>query len=319
MSPPPGARRHTGRAILAAISANVGIALAKFLGFFVTGSAALLAEACHSLADTTNQGLLLLGRKRSRRLESRTHPFGYGAERFFWAFLVSVMLLVGGALVAIVKGVHALLEPSPVEHLPWAFGILGVALVLDSSSLFVATRSATRRGTEGWLAYIRRTKHPELPVILVEDTTAVTGVLIALLALTLTALTGNPLWDALGSIAIGILLAFMALLLARETQSLLIGEAASPETEATVREAMLEDEAIEGLVYLRTLHLGPDELFVEAKVLMDPDLTVRDVALAIDRIEARIRARTPHVRIISIEPDIPSEDDPDRPRYDPSP
>ena len=313
----PRRERHTRRAIRAAITANVGLAVAKFGGFAVTGSVSLLAEACHSLADTTNQGLLLLGRARSRRPESPRHPFGYGAERFFWAFLVSVMLLVGGALVAFYKGVVALLQPEPVEHLPWAFGILAVALVLDGTSLFVATRSATRRGAEGWLAYIRRTKHPELPVILLEDTTAVIGVLVALLALGLTALTGNPLWDALGSIAIGLLLTAMALLLARETQSLLIGEAASPETHAAVRDAILEDEMIDGLVYLRTLHLGPDELFVEAKVLMGPKLTVRDAALAIDRVEARIRARTPHARIISIEPDIPRPDDPDRPRYEP--
>jgi cation diffusion facilitator family transporter len=307
----------TLRAIVAAITANVGLAAAKLIGFALTGSASMLAEACHSIADTSNQGLLLIGRARSRRQESPHHPFGYGAERFFWAFLVSVLLLVGGAFVAIFKGVRSVIDPQPVEHLPWALGILGVALLLDGTSLLIATRSAPRRRREGWLAYIRRTKHPEVPVILLEDTTSVTGVLVALLALGLTAVTGNPVWDGVGSIVIGLLLTAMALILARETQSLLIGEAALPETEAKVRAAMLEDEAVDDLVYLRTLHLGPDELFVEAKVRMDPDLRVRDVALAIDRIENRVRRRAPQARIISIEPDIPRPDDPDRPRYEP--
>ena len=311
-----GRPRKTLRAILTAIAANVGLALAKLVGYLLTGSASMLAEACHSLADTSNQGLLLIGRARSRRRENPDHPFGYGAERFFWAFLVSVLLLVGGAFVSIYKGVTALIEPQPVEHLPWALGILGVALLLDGASLVVAVRSTTRRGKESWLAYIRRTKHPELPVILLEDTTSVIGVLVAMAAIGLTALTGNPAWDGVGSIVIGLLLTGMALILARENQSLMIGEAASPETEATVRAAIVEDEAVDALVYLRTLHLGPDELFVEVKALMDPDMTVREVALAIDRIEARVRKRAPQARIISIEPDIPRPDDPDRPRYE---
>jgi cation diffusion facilitator family transporter len=305
----------TQRAILAAIAANVGLAAAKTVGWLVTGSASMLAEALHSLGDTANQGLLLIGRARSRRRESRHHPFGYGAERFFWAFLVSVLLLVGGAFAAIYKGVRSVLDPTPIENVPWALVILGTALCLDGASLLVAMRSSTRKVSEGWLAYIRRTKRPEVPVILLEDSTSVTGVLLALLALGLTVWTGNPVFDGIGSVAIGLLLAAMALLLARETWSLLMGEAAAPETEATVRAAILEDPAVLELVYLRTLHLGPDELFVEVKAAMDPDMTVRDVALAIDRIEARVRARVPLARIISIEPDIPRADDPDRPRY----
>ncbi len=309
-------RARALRAIFAAISANVGLAVAKFAGFILTGSASMLAEACHSLADTLNQGLLLLGRKRSERRESPQHPFGYGKERFFWAFLVSVFLLAGGAFVSIYKGIDTLLDPQPVEHIGWAIGILLVALFLDGMSLIVAVRSSTRRGKEGWMAYIRRTKHPEVPVILLEDSTAVTGVLVALIALGFTAITGNPMWDGIGSIVIGILLTAMALLLARETQSLLIGEAASPETQAKVRAAIAEDEAVVEIVYVRTMHLGPDELFVEAKAVMDPAMTVPDASFAIDRIETRIRERVAHVRIISIEPDVPRRNDPDRPRFE---
>lgn len=302
--------------ILVALAANIGLAAAKLGGFLVTGSASLMAEALHSLADTADQGLLLIGRARSRRRESPQHPFGFGAERYFWAFLVSVLLLVSGAFASIYKGVQALIEPAPIENVSWAFAILGVALVLDGTSLLVAARSTRRRGDEGWFAYIRRTKHPEVPVVLLEDSSSVVGVLVALLAIGLTVWTGNPLWDGIGSIVIGLLLTIMALVLARETQSLLIGEAASPETAATVRAVILEDAAVDALVYLRTLHLGPDELFVEAKAIMDPDMTVREAALAIDRIEAGVRARVPNARIISIEPDIPHPDDPDRPCFD---
>jgi cation diffusion facilitator family transporter len=229
---------------------------------------------------------------------------------------VSVLILVSGAFAAIYKGIRALIEPEAIENVPWAFGILGAALLLDGASLLVAARNTRREQGEGWYAYVRKTKHPEVPVVLLEDSTSVVGVLVALVAIGLTVLTGNPLWDGVGSIIIGLLLTGMALLLARETQSLLIGEAASPESEAKVRTVIVEDEAVKALVYLRTLHLGPDELFVEAKVRMDPDMTVREAAMAIDRIEAGVRARVPNARIISIEPDIPHPDDPDRPCFD---
>lgn len=307
---------RTHLAIAAASLANIGLAAAKFVGFAFTGSASLLAEACHSLADTTNQILLVIGRARSRRRETPTHPFGYGAERFFWAFLVAVFMLVGGAFVAIFRGVSALLAPEPIDHPGWGLGILVAALLFDGGSLLVAARSATRRRGEGWLRYVRRTVKPEVPVILLEDSTSLAGTSLALLALGLTALTGNPLFDALGSLAIGLLLTVMALFLAREIQSLLIGESASPETQALVAETLREDPTVMDLVYVRTLHLGPEELFVEAKVVMDPDISVREVALAIDRIEAILRARVPETRVISIEPDIPRPDDPDRPRFD---
>jgi cation diffusion facilitator family transporter len=303
-------------AILAAFLANVGIAVAKTVGFLFTGSASLLAEACHSLADTSNQLLLLVGQARARRRESREHPFGYGAERFFWAFVVSIFIFFGGAVLSIYQGVRRVLDPQPVENLRLGLGILAVALLFDGASLLVAARTAGRRPGEGWLQYIRRTKTPEVPVILLEDTTSVAGVAIATLALSLSSVTGNPIWDGVGSITIGLLLSAMALLLAREMQSLLIGEAATPETRARVQQAMLEDEAVQALVYVRTLYLGPEELFVEAKAVMDPEMTVRTLAAAIDRIENRIRGRVPEARIISIEPDIPRPDDPDRPRYD---
>ncbi|MDF1702266.1 MAG: cation diffusion facilitator family transporter [Planctomycetota bacterium] len=268
-----------------ALLANIGLAIAKLIGFLLTGSSSMLAEAVHSLADTSNQGLLLIGRARSERRESPEHPFGYGAERYFWAFLVSVLILVSGAFAAIYKGIRALIEPEALDTVPWAFGILGVALLLDGTSLLVAARSTRRLQGESWFAYVRRAKHPEVPIVLLEDATSVVGVLVALVAIGMTVLTGNPVWDGIGSITIGLLLTAMALLLARETQSLLIGEAASPETAAKVREVILADEAIAGLVYLRTLHLGPDELLVEVKARMDPDMTVRAAALAIDRIE----------------------------------
>lgn len=303
------------KAVVAALAANVGIAIAKFVGFVVTGSAAMLAESLHSVADTSDQGLLLFGRWRARQDETPEHPFGHSGERYFWAFVVSILIFTLGALVAGREGIEALRHQEPLQHTGWAIAILLVALALDSFSLRTAVQEVDRDRDSSWWQHIRETKRAEVTVILLEDSAAVTGVLAALVGVGLAALTGDPVFDAIGSLVIAVLLAAMAGVLAVEMKSLLMGEAASEDQRERIRDILHEDGEIRDVVYLRTMHLGPEDLLIETKVEMDPDLTVREVALTIDRIEQRIREAVPPARVISIEPDVPRVDDPDRPDF----
>jgi cation diffusion facilitator family transporter len=293
------------RAILAAFLANLGIAVAKLAAFLATGAASMLAEAVHSLADTGNQALLLLGAARAKRLASDAHPFGYGRERYFWAFVVALVLFSLGSLFAIGEGIEKLLHPHALERVEWAIGVLVVAIALEAFSLRTAVREANAvRGGEGWRSFVRTSKSPELPVVLLEDVGALLGLVFALIGVGLALVTGEPRFDALGSIAIGILLGAIAVVLARKMQSLLIGEAASPGVASAIRSALESAPQVRRLIHLRTLHLGPDDLLVAAKIELDPSLGVAEVALAIDVAEARVRAAAPSARMIFLEPDV---------------
>jgi cation diffusion facilitator family transporter len=294
----------TRRAIIAAFLANLGIAVSKFLAFLITGSASLLAESIHSVADTGNQGLLFLGRSRSRKQPTTEHPFGYGTERYFWAFVVALVLFTLGSLFALVEGVDKLLNPKELDSPIWAFGVLGVAMVLEGLSLRTAHREAdpSRHGRTWW-RFIRTTKSPELPVVLLEDTGALTGLLFALIGISLAEITGNPRWDALGSIGIGLLLGVIAVILAVEMKSLLIGEGAAPVVEARIREAILGGPEVKRIIHLRTLHLGPDDVLLAAKLEFASD-DIPSLAHAIDTVEARVRTSSPIVRLIYFEPDL---------------
>jgi cation diffusion facilitator family transporter len=296
---------HEGsrRAIVAAFAANLGIAIAKFAAFAVTGAASLLAEAIHSLADTGNQGLLFLGGKRSQRAPTDVHQFGYGRERYFWAFVVALVLFSMGAMFAVYEGIQKLIDPHELESPAVAFVVLGVAIGLESYSLRTAVGEAQKvRGRRSWWQFIRTSKSPELPVVLMEDVAAITGLVLALIGVSLTVATGNEVFDALGSIAIGLLLGVVAAILAIEMKSLLIGEAASPEEQEKIRTAITGGPEVDQLIHLRTEHLGPDDLLVAAKV----DLSAAadsETARAIDRVESRIRERVPSARVIYLEPD----------------
>ncbi len=292
------------RAILAAFLANLGIAIAKFVGFAVTGAASLLAEALHSVADTGNQALLFLGGSRARRAPSPEHPFGYGRERYFWAFVVSIVLFLLGGLFALYEGAEKLRHPHEIESPEWAFGILSVAVVLEAFSFRTAIREANKvRAGEGWWSFVRRSKSPELPVVLLEDLGALVGLLIALAGVTIATVTDEPRFDAAGSLAIGALLVVIAVILSMEMRSLLIGESASPKMQAEIRRAIEGAREVRRIIHLRTLHLGPDELLVAAKVDIDAP-SVEDAARAIDVIEARVRAAVPIARVIYLEPDL---------------
>jgi len=293
------------RAILAAFLANLGIAIAKLAAFLATGAASMLAEAVHSLADTGNQALLLLGAARARRKASDDHPFGYGRERYFWAFVVALVLFSLGALFAIGEGIEKLLHPHALERAEWAIGVLVVAIALETFSLRTAVREAnTVRGGESWWAFVRHSKSPELPVVLLEDIGALLGLVFALIGVGLAIVTGEPRYDAFGSVAIGLLLAVIAVVLANEMKSLLIGEAAAPGVDAAIRGALESAPQVRRLIHLRTLHLGPEDLLVAAKIELDPNLGVAEVALAIDVAEARIRGAVPSARMIFLEPDV---------------
>ena len=298
---------HEGsrRAILAAFLANLGIAIAKFVGFVITGSAGLLAEAGHSLADTGNQLLLLLGGKRAARAADTAHPFGYGRERYFWAFVVALVLFSMGGLFALYEGIEKLRHPHEVESLGVAIGILIFAMVLESLSLRTAYKEASRHrtGHGGWLGWIRRSKQPELPVVLLEDTGALVGLVFALTGVTLAHVTGEPRWDALGSVAIGLLLVAIAILLAVEMKGLLIGESASPADIAAIAKALEQAPSVRRIIHLRTEHLGPDELLVAAKLDFEPTLTIDELATVIDTAEQQLRAVVPTAHFVFIEPD----------------
>jgi cation diffusion facilitator family transporter len=298
---------HEGsrRAIVAAFAANLGIALAKFAAFAFTGAASMLAEAVHSVADTGNQALLFLGSARARRAPTEEHPFGYGRERYFWAFVVALVLFSLGALFAIGEGIDKLRHPHALASPLVAIAVLLVSIALETASLLTAQHEANRvRRGESWVAFIRHTKSPELPVVLLEDLGALIGLSIACLGIGLAIWTGDPRFDAAGSIAIGLLLGAIAVLLAIEMKSLLIGEAAAPGDIAKIRAAMGSAPHVARVIHLRTLHLGPEDLLVASKLAFDPSLDFVSLARAIDETERRVRAVVPAARLIFLEPDV---------------
>jgi cation diffusion facilitator family transporter len=300
-----GGHGESPRAVLAALGANLGIAVTKFVAFAITGSASLLAEAVHSVADSGNQVLLLIGRTRALQEETEEHQFGFGAERYVYAFIVAVVLFVVGAAFSLFEGISRIMHPEKVLTPAVAFGVLGVAIVLEAFSFRTAiTESNRSRGRAGWRAFIRHAKAPELPAVLLEDSAALIGLGFALIAVTLSTITGDGRWDGAGSIAIGLLLGCVAVVFAIEMKSLLIGESASPDVQRAIVLAIENGPEIERVIHLRTLHVGPDSLLVAAKVAIRPGEVTETIVAAIDTAERRIRAAVPIAGLIFLEPDI---------------
>ncbi|MGO8961448.1 MAG: cation diffusion facilitator family transporter [Streptosporangiaceae bacterium] len=297
---------HGGkRAVIAALAANLGIALSKFIAFLITGSASLLAEAVHSVADSGNQVLLLLGRSRARRAETEEHQFGFGAERYFYAFIVALVLFTVGALFSCYEGIQRIRHPGELTSPVVALAVLGVAIVLESFSLRTAIAESNHsRGQVSWRAFIRRSKAPELPAVLLEDVAALCGLGLALVAVSLATITHDDRWDGAGSLAVGVLLGCVAIVLAVEMKSLLIGESASFDMEAAIVAAIEAGPEMERVIHLRTLHIGPETLLVAAKVGVVHDDTAASVAAGIDAAERRIRAAVPIAELIFLEPDV---------------
>lgn len=297
------------KAILAAMLANAGIAAAKFVAYLVTGAASMLAEAIHSVADTSNQGLLLLGGRKAQRDASDIHQFGYGRERYFWSFVVSLVLFSLGGLFALYEGYAKLREPHTIESVEWAIGVLLFGIALETYSFRVAIReSVPLKGDRSWAEFIRTSRTPELPVVLLEDAGALLGLVLALLGVGLAALTGNPVWDALGTISIGTLLVIIALTLTVEMKSLLIGESVTATDKKTIDATIASIPSVRRVIDLRTLHLGPEEILIAAKIEFDRSLSVQGLTKEVDRCETALREAIPGHHRIYIEPDLFEED-----------
>ena len=294
-----------GKAIIAALTANLGIAVTKFVAFLLSGSSSMLAESVHSLADSGNQVLLLVGRKRAEQKPTAEHPFGFGRERYVYAFMVAIVLFSVGGVFSMYEGVHKIQHPEPIE-VPWLpIVVLLISIALEGYSLRTALHesAADRRGGSV-LAFIRRSKSPELPVVLLEDIAALTGLVLALVGVSVAIATGNSAFDGIGSVCIGVLLVVVALVLGVEVKSLLVGEGANPADAEAIRTAVLAEADVEAIIHMKTLYLGPDELMVALKVAVPATETAADVAAAIDAVEARVRAAVPVARVIYIEPDV---------------
>jgi cation diffusion facilitator family transporter len=303
---PLSSESHGTKAILAAFVANLGIAIAKFVGFLITASGSMLAESIHSVADTANQALLLLGGRRAKRIADEEHPFGYSRERYFWAFVVAVVLFTMGGAFAVIEGIDKIRHPHEVSDIGVAVAILAVAIVLEGFSLRTAIHEAkamTGPDLQIW-KFIRKSKSPEVPVVLLEDTAALTGLVLAMAAVLLAHYTGDALWDGLGTISIGVLLLVVATVLAIEMKSLLIGEAADAPRAGAIRDALLSSPDVRDVIHLRTEHLGPDDLLIAAKVEFDHALSYVELSDAIDRTEVLVRRVEPAARLLFIEPDV---------------
>lgn len=293
------------RAIIAALLANTGIAVTKFIAWAFSGSSSMLAEAVHSVADASNQLLLLLGGRRAKRAPDREHPFGYGRERYVYAFIVAIVLFSIGGIFSVWEGISKIRDPHPLELWWLPLLVLSIAIVLESFSMRTAIReSRPHKGDASWMTFIRRSKSPELPVILLEDFAALVGLVFAFIGVGLTAITGNSLFDAIGTIMIGVLLVAVAVIIGVEMKSLLVGEGANLDDAEKISKALKDTKEIDRIIHMKTLYVGPDELMVGAKISLDPHVTMREVSVIINLAERRVREAVPAARIIYIEPDV---------------
>lgn len=293
------------KAVVAALAANTGIAITKFIAWSITGSSSMLSEAIHSVADSGNQLLLLVGGRRAKRVADEDHQFGYGRTRFVYAFVVSIILFLLGGLFSLYEGWHRIHAPEELTDPTVAFVVLGIAIALEAFSFRTAIREANRsRGSKSLFQFVREARQPELPVVLLEDAGALVGLLFALFGVTMATVTGDGRWDGIGALAIGALLLVIAVFLAIEMSSMLVGESAVPEQTDAIRVALEAEPMVRRVIHLRTLHVGPDDILVAAKIATDPNQTAADLAQAIDEAEVRIRAAVPEATFIFIEPDI---------------
>ncbi|MEV4465081.1 cation diffusion facilitator family transporter [Micromonospora echinofusca] len=294
------------KAIVAALLANAGIAVTKFVAFLLTGSSSMLAESIHSVADSGNQGLLLLGGRRAKRAATPQHPFGYGRERYIYAFIVSIVLFSVGGLFALYEAYHKWSHEEGITSWHWVpVVVLVAAIIMETFSFRTAIKESNLvRGNQSWVKFVRRAKAPELPVVLLEDLGALVGLVFALFGVGMTLITGNGRWDAVGTAMIGVLLVAIAIILAIETKSLLLGEGAEAQDVAVIEKAVTDGPEFERIIHMKTLYLGPEELMVAAKVAVPAGVTAEVLARSINTVETRIRSAVPTARVIYLEPDI---------------
>jgi cation diffusion facilitator family transporter len=301
------------KAIIAALVANLGIAVTKLVAWLLTGASSMLAEAIHSIADSGNQGLLLLGSKRSIRAPDHRHPFGFGRERYIYAFIVSIVLFSVGGLFALYEAYHKFHDVHAGHHNEllssrwwWVpLVVLVAAIGMESFSLRTAVvESNAVRGSAGWWEFVRDARAPELPVVLFEDLAALLGLVFALVGVSLTLLTDNGYWDVAGTAAIGLLLVAVAVVLALETKSMLVGESAAAGDLEQIEAALRSEQHVLDILSLKTVHVGPDDILVACKISVAPTDSARDITHTINSAEERIRAAVPEAVFIFIEPDI---------------
>lgn len=299
------------KAVVAALIGNSLIAIAKFVAFFITGSTSMLAEAIHSVADSGNQGLLLWGGKAAQKEADEEHQFGYGRERYFWSFVVALVLFTLGAGFATYEGISKIRHPHEIDNILVALGVLAFAILVEGFSFRTAIVEARPlKGDLTWWQFIRRSRTPELPVVLLEDFGAMVGLVFAFSALLIAHYAEAPVWDGIGTLGIGILLFFIACTLIVEMRSLLIGEGAQPRDMVKIRAAINDSSHVNHLIHLRTQHLGPEELLLGAKIEFDRGLSMQELSAAIDSVEVSIRDVVPYANPIYIEPDLRREVDP---------
>jgi cation diffusion facilitator family transporter len=303
------------KAVIAALGANLGIAAAKFVAFAMTGSSSMLSEGIHSLADSGNQMLLLFGGKRAKRGVDETFQFGYSRVRYVYGFVVAIVLFTVGGLYSLYEGIHKFQHPEELKDLNIAIAVLIFAVILEGFSFRTALKEANKaRGQHSLKSFVKRVRQPELPVILLEDTGALIGLMFALFGVGMAQATGNSRWDSIGAIAVGSLLVVIAVFLALEMGRMLVGESALPEEQQAIEAALAAEPSVDRVIYLKTLHTGPDELLVAAKFAPHSGASASDIANGINAAEASIRAAVPTSRWIFLEPDI--YDPNDKPSWD---
>lgn len=293
------------KAVIAALLANTGIAISKFVAFAITGSTSMLSEAIHSVADSLNQVLLLVGGKRSRRVADDHYQFGYGRVRYIYGFMVAIVLFMVGGIYSLYEGWHKWSHPEPVTDYWIAIGVLTIAIILETLSFRTAIIEANKvRGKRSFTKFVRDARQPELPVILLEDFGALIGLVFALIGVGAAVVTGDGRWDGMGAMAIGSLLIAIAVILVREMAGMLIGEGALPEEHAAVKAALESAPLVERVIHLRTLHVGPDALLVGAKIAITQFQTAEDIARGIDEAERLLRIEVPSAKYVFLEPDL---------------
>jgi len=293
------------KAVVAALIANAGIAVSKFVAFAFTGSSSMLSEAIHSVADSGNQVLLLIGNKRARQPADAQHPFGYGRRRYVYGFIVAIVLFLVGGMFSLYEGIHKWQNPEPLNDWWIAVVVLLIAIGLEGYSFRTAFREANKaRGNRSLLGFVRASRQPELPVILLEDAGALVGLMLALSGVSAAVITGDGRFDAVGAMGVGTLLIVIAIFLAIEMVEMLIGESALPEEVDAIRAALEDSDGVERVIHLRTMHVGPDELLVAAKIAIHHSDTGKEIAADIDNAEKALRAAVPTARYIFLEPDL---------------
>ena len=293
------------KAVIAALLANSGIAVSKFVAFVITGSTSMLSEAIHSVADALNQVLLLIGGKRSKRVADEKYQFGYGRVRYVYGFMVAIVLFMVGGIYSLYEGWHKWNHPEPVENHWIAIGVLTIAILLESLSFRTAILETNKvRGKRSFAKFVRDARQPELPVILLEDFGALLGLVFAMVGVSFAVITGDGRWDGMGAMAIGTLLIIIAIILIREMSAMLVGEGALPEEYDAVKAALESAPLVERVIHLRTLHVGPDALLVGAKIAITRCDTAQDIAQGIDEAERLLRLAVPSAQYVFLEPDL---------------